>query len=174
MHALVRSRHPGAQTLATLAGFAWCIAAVAATTGGEGGPAGQPDGRCDRCGGCDRVRTMCVRKMTEKEVTKVCWDYRSEQVCIPGPSIFCGTRHHHDDCGCWTCRIWKPTCAEVITRRVPVKKEVQRKVPAVEWSAEERCCHCRHDRTPTPRPEPDPKTALPEAEQGTAPVQDAD
>jgi hypothetical protein len=83
--------------------------------------------------------------MTEKEVTKVCWDYRCEQVCIPGRSIFCGTRCQRDDCGCWACWLWKPTCAEVITRHVPVKKEVQRKVPAVEWTVEERCCQCRHD-----------------------------
>jgi hypothetical protein len=88
--------------------------------------------------------------MTEKEVTKVCWDYRCERVCIPGPSIFCGTRCQRDDCGCWACWLWKPTCAEVITRRVPVKKEVQRKVPAVEWKVEERCCQCRHDEEDRP------------------------
>ena len=88
--------------------------------------------------------------MTEKEVTKVCWGYRSEQVCIPGPSIFCGTRCQRDDCGSWACWLWKPTCAEVITRRVPVKKEVQRKVPAVEWKVEERCCQCRHEADARP------------------------
>jgi hypothetical protein len=90
---------------------------------------------------------MCVKTLTEKEVTKVCWGYRSEEVCIPGPSIFCGTRHHRDDCGCWTCWLWKPTCAEIITKRVPVKKEVTRKIPAVEWKVEERCCACRHATT---------------------------
>jgi len=161
IRSLMATRQPAARTLIGLAGVACWIAAVNATTGGEGGSDSQPDGRCDRCGGCDRVRTMCVKKMTEKEITKVCWDYRSEQICIPGPSIFCGTRQHHDDCGCWTCRIWKPTCAEVITRRVPVKKEVQRKVPAVEWSLEERCCRCWHDRTPTPRPGPERQAAEP-------------
>jgi hypothetical protein len=83
--------------------------------------------------------------MTEKEITKVCWGYRCEQVCIPGPSSFCGAVRHRDDCGCWTCWLWKPTCAEVITRRVPVKKEVRWKVPAVEWTVEERCCQCRHE-----------------------------
>jgi hypothetical protein len=151
MHALVGKKWSGIRTLAGLAGVAWCIAVVAATTDREDGLGGRPDGRCDRCGGCDRVGTICVKKMTEREITKVCWDFRSEQVVIPGPSMFCGTRHHHDDCGCWTCRIWRPTCAEVITRRVPVKKEVQRKVPAVEWSVEERCWDCRHDRAPAHR-----------------------
>ena len=126
----------------TRAGIAWCAVAMAAITDSSGPVR---DGRCDRCGGCDRVQTTCVSRMTEKEVTKVCWGYRSEQVCIPGPSAFCKTARHRDDCGCWTCWLWKPTCAEVITRRVPVKKEVQRTVPAGEWKVVARCCQCRHD-----------------------------
>jgi hypothetical protein len=141
MHDSIRTTR-AAWTATGLAGIAWCAMAMAAITD-SGGPV--RDGRCDRCGDCDRVQTTCVSRMTEKEVTKVCWDYRCEQVCIPGRSIFCGTRCQRDDCGCWACWLWKPTCAEVITRHVPVKKEVQRKVPAVEWTVEERCCQCRHD-----------------------------
>jgi len=138
-------------------GFGWCVAAMAATPAqtapepvsaaapaatDSDRPAAGPDGRCDQCGGCDRVRRKCVKQLTEREVTKVCWGYRCEQICIPGPSVFRGTAHHRDDCGCWTCWLWKPTCAEVITRRVPVKTEVRRKMPAVTWSIEERCCRC--------------------------------
>jgi len=121
-------------------GIAWGALAMATITDGR---VPTRDGRCDRCGGCDRVQTVCVTTLTEKEVTKVCWGYRCEQVCIPGPSVFRGTRHHQDDCGCWTCWLWKPTSAEVITRRVPVKQEVRRKVPAAERTVEERCCDCR-------------------------------
>ncbi len=142
MHRSDWKDRPARWTAAGLAGNAWCSVAMAAIT--DPGSLAR-DGRCDHCGGCTRVQTMCVKKMTHKEVTKVCWDYRCEQVCIPGPSIFCGTRCHQDDCRCWSCRLWKPTCAEVITRRGPVKKEVTRQVPAVEWHVEERCCHCRHD-----------------------------
>jgi len=96
MHTYVFKASRATWTVAGLAGITWCVVAMAAITD-SGGPV--RDGRCDRCGGCDRVR---------------------------------------------------PTCAEVITRRVPVKKEVQRKVPAVEWKVEERCCQCRHDEEDRP------------------------
>ena len=102
-----------------------------------------PDGRCDQCGGGDCVRKECVPKMTEKEIKKVCWDSKCEDFCVPGPSVWCGKVCQKDDCGCWTHDLWKPTCAEVRTRVVPVRKETKRKVPAVEWKVEERCACCR-------------------------------
>lgn len=101
------------------------------------------DGRCDRCDGCMCVHRVCVAKRTEKEVIKVCWSYKCEDFCIPGPSISCGEKCLHDSCGCWTHSLWKPTCAEVRTKRVPVKNVVKRKVPGVEWKVEERCKACR-------------------------------
>jgi len=102
-----------------------------------------PDGRCDLCGACKCVRKVCVSKMTTKEIRKVCWDARSEDFCVPGRSIWCGKICRQDDCGCWTHDLWKPTCAEVRTRVVPVRKETKRTVPAVEWKVEERCACCR-------------------------------
>jgi len=102
-----------------------------------------PDGRCDQCGGCEGVRKVCVAKMIEKEIKKVCWDAKCEDFCIPGPSLWCGKACKKDDCGCWMHDLWKPTCAEVKTRVVPVRKETKRKVPAVEWKVEERCACCR-------------------------------
>lgn len=125
--------------------------AAAAPEGGESN-AKQPekqktpdpaDGRCDHCDGCSCVRRVCVAKQTEKTVTKVCWSYKCEEFCIPGPSIYCGEKCHHDTCGHWTHSLWKPTCAEVRTKRVPVKNEVKRTVPSVEWKLEERCKGCR-------------------------------
>jgi len=101
------------------------------------------DGRCDRCDGCVCVHRVCVAKRTEKEIVKVCWSYKCEDFCIPGPSIYCGEKCSHDTCGSWTHSIWKPTCAEVRTKRVPVKNVVKRKVPGVEWKVEERCKECR-------------------------------
>ena len=101
------------------------------------------DGRCDRCDGCACVHRVCVAKRTEKELIKICWSYKCEDFCIPGPSIYCGEKCLHDTCGCWTHSLWKPTCAEVRTKRVPVKNVVKRKVPGVEWKVEERCKACR-------------------------------
>jgi len=102
-----------------------------------------PDGRCDLCGSCDCVRKVCVPKMTEKEIKKVCWDAKCEDFCVPGRSVWCGKACKTDDCGCWTHDLWKPTCGEVRTRVVPVRKETKRKVPAVEWKVQEQCACCR-------------------------------
>lgn len=101
------------------------------------------DGLCDRCGSCDGVTKVCVPQMTEREIKKVCWGFRCEDFCIPGPSVRCGIARGKDDCGCWWHELWKPTCAEIRTKRVPVKTEVKRMVPAVQWTVEERCRCCR-------------------------------
>ena len=100
------------------------------------------DGVCDHCGCSSCVRKVCVPKKTEKEVVKVCWDFKCEDVCIPGRSKKCGVECREDECGCWSFNVWEPTCARVKTRRVPVKTEVKRKVPAVEWVVEYRCANC--------------------------------
>ena len=103
----------------------------------------KPDGHCDRCGSCQSVRRVCVAVPVEREKIKVCWSYRCEQICIPGPSVFCGESCECDQCGSWWKQWWKPTCAHTITKRVPVKTEVTRKVPGFEWQVQERCCGCR-------------------------------
>lgn len=107
------------------------------------------DGFCDRCG-CDaRVTRVPVAKPVVREIKKVCWAAREEELIVPGPSCLCGRRHGRDACGCFWWNLWKPTWARVVTRTVPVKREVTRKVPGYEWILEERCCRCRHDRRPT-------------------------
>ena len=108
------------------------------------------DGICDVCGRCDCVRKVCMPTMTEKTITKVCWGYTCEEFCIPGPSVCCGKQCQHDECGSWWHFLWKPTCAEVRTKHVPVKHEVKRKVPKVEWKIEERCAACRVSEPPDP------------------------
>lgn len=102
------------------------------------------DGRCDRCGCGNGVRRVCVPTPVEREKTKVCWSHRCEEICIPGPSRYLGKTCEHDACGSWWKEWWAPTCARVIRRHVPVKREVTRKVPGVEWTIEERCGRCRH------------------------------
>lgn len=113
------------------------------------------DGRCDVCGGGDCVRTVCVPKPKEREIKKTCWSFKCETVCIPGPSRHCGRkRGEPDDCGCWSYDAWKPTCAGIVTKKVPVKTEVKRTVPGIEWKPEERCtaCRCRSAVAPPETP----------------------
>ncbi len=117
-----------------LAAVALTVASAAAALAG--------DGVCDRCGCSACVRKVCVPKRIEKEVIKVCWDFKCEDVCIPGRSRKCGVEYREDACGCWSFDVWEPTCARVKTRRVPVKTEVKRKVPAIEWVVEKRCAAC--------------------------------
>lgn len=111
-------------------------------------PPDADDGRCDLCDSCSCVRKVCVPKPKEREIKKVCWGYTCEDFCIPGPSEYCGKKSAKDECGCWSYEVWKPTCAEIRTKKVPVKTEVKRKVPGVEWKPEERCaaCRCRAQR----------------------------
>jgi hypothetical protein len=124
-----------------------------ASGGASGAPAASAprpdDGRCDRCGCGACVRRVPVAKPVTREIKKVCWDAREEELIVPGPSCLCGRRHGRDACGCFWWNIWKPTWARVVTRTVPVKREVTRKVPGCEWTLEERCRRCRHDRRPT-------------------------
>lgn len=101
------------------------------------------DGRCDHCGSCQRIRRVPVPKPATIEKTKVCWDVKHEDVILPGPSCLCGRHHGRDDCGCFWYQLWKPTCAKVISKTVPVKREMVREVPGFEWTVEERCCYCR-------------------------------
>jgi hypothetical protein len=38
--------------------------------------------------------------------------------------------------------VYQPTCAQVRTKRVLVKKEIEKEVPAYKWVVEEVCCQC--------------------------------
>jgi hypothetical protein len=102
-----------------------------------------PDGCCDHCGSRAGVRRACVVKEVVREKKKVCWDAECEPHCIPGPSVYCGTCSGKDECGCYEYDIWKPTCGRVVTKTVPKKTVVVRKVPGFEWAVEERCASCR-------------------------------
>jgi hypothetical protein len=119
------------RTMGLLTGFLWVAWQAIAQ-----------EGTCARCGCCACLQRVCVAKPIEKEVVKVCWSVACEEVCIPGPSTPCGVQHERDKCGCWSYRLWKPSCARIKTRHVPVKTEVKRKVPAYEWVVEYRCANC--------------------------------
>lgn len=100
------------------------------------------DGRCDSCGGDRFVCTVCVPHRTEKKVKKICWGVTCEPLCVPGRSVFCGWKCERDECGSWTYPVWQPTCAEIVERRIPEKREVTRVIPTWEWKVEERCAAC--------------------------------
>jgi len=102
-----------------------------------------PDGCCDDCGSRVCVAKVCVPKPGEKKVTKVCWETKCEDFCVPGRSRRCGSSCGEDGCACPSHDVWQPTCAEVRTRVVPVRKTTDRTVPTVTWSVVERCACCR-------------------------------
>lgn len=132
------------------AAFALLFVALSNVQAGDGSCC-----NCCGCGGC--LHRVCVPKRIEKEVTKICWDVKCEDVCIPGPSTKCGVACKEDKCGCWSFILWEPNCARVKTRHVPVKTEVKRKVPAVEWVVEYRCdACCQIDENAAPAPIPHP------------------
>jgi hypothetical protein len=82
-----------------------------------------------------------------KEEIEVCWDVKCEDFCVPGPSTFCGSVRECDKCGSWCRDIWKPGCAKVYTRRVPVKTEVKRKKQTFKWEVVTICAACRRGCT---------------------------
>lgn len=100
-------------------------------------------GKCAECGCCSHLRKVCRCVPEEKEVIKVCWDVKCEDFCVPGPSTLCGSVEECDECGSWCRNIWKPGCAKVYTRKVPVKKEVKRKVKTWKWEVVTICDSCR-------------------------------
>lgn len=97
---------------------------------------------CAHCGCCSHLRKVCRVVPETKEVVEVCWDVKCEDFCVPGPSKLCGVCRECDDCGSWRRFIWKPGCAEVRTRKVPVKREVKRQVQTFRWEVVTVCDAC--------------------------------
>lgn len=108
---------------------------------------------CSHCGveACCRAVCRCVPSTEEKE--KTCYECKSEDFCVPGPSCFLGRKCEAmplpgkeggcagDCCLCWN--LWKPRCAEVRTRKVLVVHEVKKEVPSYKWEVEYLCDECR-------------------------------
>lgn len=126
--------------------FALSLVAFSVLLGGSIAGAAKPaEKKCDRCGiaTCD-LRKCCKPVPVEIEKKEVCYDCKCEDFCVPGRSILCETKCHEDDCGCWVENVWKPTCAEVRTRNVMVKKEVTRKSQGFKWEMQNLCCACQN------------------------------
>ena len=140
---LARHRQQIAVVLALLVLPLVAVGLAAEEATPKAAPPSNTDGRCDHCGSCTGVRKVCVPKDVVREKKTVCWSSKEVPHCIPGRSIHCGTRCESDECGCYKVDIWQPTCARVISKTEPVKREVTRKIPGIEWNVEERCAGCR-------------------------------
>jgi hypothetical protein len=98
---------------------------------------------CCHCGCESSCRKVCRVVCEMKEVTKVTYDCKCEDICIPGPSsrervCNCG----HCDACCQKSWQWTPSCATVKTRQVPVRKEEKLKKPTYKWVVEYVCDRC--------------------------------
>ena len=111
---------------------------------------------CRECGGDCGVRKVCRLVCEEKEIEDVCYGCECEDYCLPGKSCR-GCLHSEDVCvgdcckkDCcthrpWCCLewfSWKPTCAEIATKKKLVKYVVVKKVPSYKWKVEEVCSQC--------------------------------
>ncbi|HTN74277.1 MAG TPA: hypothetical protein VL096_03490 [Pirellulaceae bacterium] len=101
---------------------------------------------CQHCGCQDNLNKTCRLVCEEKEIKETKYSCKCEDFCIPGPSTRCG-KECESDCNSWfghTSKwIWEPSaCAKVQTRKVLVKEEVKKKVPAYKWVVEYKCGGC--------------------------------
>ena len=113
------------------------LAALLAMTSWAGGH------HCCHCGRESGCKKVCRLVCETKEVTKVTYDCKCEDICVPGPSTrtpvcSCGSC---DECG-KKAYIWTPHCAQVKTRKVPVKREEKVLKPTYKWVVEYVCDQC--------------------------------
>ncbi len=113
---------------------------------------------CGQCGCQCPVRKVCRLVCEMKTEKKTVYDCKCEDFCVPGPSECVGTKCPtcEDTCKC-QCRlerwfaehcpekIYKPTCAEVHTKKLLVKKTVEKKVPSYKWVVEYVCDGCANN-----------------------------
>ena len=119
---------------------------------------------CCHCGDNCGVRKVCRLKEGTKKIEKVCYGCECEDYCLPGKSCR-GCLHAENNCddgncgcdsGCSSCEgkkeskpwcclewfDWKPSCAEVRTRKKLIKYVVTKEVPSWKWEVEEVCASC--------------------------------
>lgn len=98
---------------------------------------------CDHCGCQQHCKKVCRLICGTKKEVKPVYCCESEDFCVPGPSVKCGVQCQCNRLGIKCCHAaYKPSCAEVRTKKVLVKKEIEKEVPAYKWVVEEVCCHC--------------------------------
>ena len=132
--------------VATLVGHA-----RSAETYGDTDPAcGTCRGCCAHCGQAADCCKVCRLVSKEKELKVTCWASECKPFCVPCPSCKgCKNVECVDcsrDCNCSMKKFvwfdWCPGDARVRTKKVLLKKEVKKKVPAYEWVIEDLCASC--------------------------------
>jgi hypothetical protein len=122
-------------TFATLATIGWTSANLAGSD--------NPPHKCARCGSPCPTQKVCRAIAEKKKVSKTEFGCECEDFCVPGRSGFCGYDKTCDDSGCVKCtKIWEPGCAQVRSRRVLTKKNVDEEVTVYKWVVEELCDAC--------------------------------
>lgn len=121
---------------------AWSVLAILAASACLTSVASAGESCCAACGCQCECQLVCRLKCETKEVTKVTWSCKCEDFCLPGPSTRCkecGT----DDCGCpKKTYSWIPGCAQLYTKKVPVKHEEKIKKQTYKWVVERVCPKC--------------------------------
>lgn len=98
---------------------------------------------CNHCGCKQHCKKVCRLVCGKKKEIKIEYSCECEDFCIPGRSVKCGVKCECNRLGIKCCHaVLKPVCAEVRTKRVLVKKEVEKEVPDYKWVVEEVCCQC--------------------------------
>jgi hypothetical protein len=98
---------------------------------------------CRHCGCQQHCKKVCRLICGTKKEVKPVYCCECEDFCVPGPSVRCGVQCECNRLGIKCCHaVYKPTCAEVRTKKVLVKKEIEKEVPAYKWVVEEVCCQC--------------------------------
>lgn len=110
-------------------------------------------GCCNHCGCQSNCRKVCRLVCETKMVPKVTYTCECEDFCVPGPSQKCSVPCNCGNCCDGSCgnhckTAWVPTCAEVRTRKKPVRHETMVEVKSYKWVVEYVCgdCSCRQDQ----------------------------
>jgi hypothetical protein len=106
------------------------------------------DRTCDQCACPGHCRKVCRVICEMVETTRVTYDCKCEDICIPGPSKRCGTECVPDGRG-GHIRKHKfiPSCGTVKSVKKLVKKEEVVKTPKYKWVVEYLCPSCTSSET---------------------------
>jgi hypothetical protein len=116
-----------------------------------------PHPKCCRCGATAPCKKVCRLVCEEKNMEIVCWGCKCEDFCVPGPGCpsyeHCNCVHHtcdKDEQPSGVCfepkrfvwKNWRPSFAQMYTKKKLMKRIETVKVPAYKWVVEEVCCDC--------------------------------
>jgi len=106
--------------------------------------AGGPQQCCPQCG-CTSLKKVCRQVPDVKIEKETNWTVVCEDICLPGPSRYCGTKCVPDPEARGGMRreiIWEPTCGRIITRKKLKKETVNVEVPIIKCVVDTVCEQC--------------------------------